>query len=741
MLRVTSIGAFLLLAALAIARAAGAPADPRDADPRDALIRGVKEIARPGVPGGVLAAGPNAIPVVVGRIGEQTLAPVVVAGELGKGRVVAFGHDGLAGKEAIGVEQTGVLLVNAVNWARHRPPTGDRPVRVLVRGSDALAELLTARGMTVQKARGEHLAGALADVDVVCIVGIGLSDGDAGAVRAFVTAGGGLLAFQTGWGWQQLNPSLEMWQNPLNKVLAPAGIQWADAMLDGTSEHGFDAQLSPSPACNAIAAIDLLAGTEHVPEASRAQAEETLSLAIRTIAADDQFLRPRLAALRGNRPAPVPSDSKPLRGADGLARVLLTLDLDENRRAAPDQVRAHPAAKEFPGLPPADAQEITRTVELDTRIPGWHSLGLYAVPGRPIAVETPIAAEVAGLRVRIGCHSDQLWSLDQWKRAPEVTTSCPLKGIQTQAVSAFGGLIYIEVPETCRLGAVNVKLGGAIESPLFILGRTSPDEWKSSIRSRPGPWAELATDKVIVSIPSDLVRDLDDPTEVCRVWDRVLDAAADLATIPHERARPERYVADIQISAGYMHSGYPIMTHLDAARAMVSADALKSGQWGLFHELGHNHQSPLWTFGGTTEVTCNLFSLYIMETVCAKPVSAGHDALKDRAALLGRYFAQPASLERWSKDPFTALCMYQQMREAFGWEAYKRVFAEYRGLPEGEHPRTDQDKRDQWMVRMSRVTGKNLGPFFEAWGVPTTESARASVAELPKWMPEEMPAK
>ena len=42
------------------------------------------------------------------------------------------------------------------------------------------------------------------------------------------------------------------------------------------------------------------------------------------------------------------------------------------------------------------------------------------------------------------------------------------------------------------------------------------------------------------------------------------------------------------------------------------------------------------------------------------------------------------------------------------------------------------------MIRMSRATGKNLGPFFEAWGVPTSEQARKSVADLPGWMPAGM---
>jgi hypothetical protein len=34
------------------------------------------------------------------------------------------------------------------------------------------------------------------------------------------------------------------------------------------------------------------------------------------------------------------------------------------------------------------------------------------------------------------------------------------------------------------------------------------------------------------------------------------------------------------------------------------------------------------------------------------------------------------------------------------------------------------------------TVGRNLGPFFEAWGVPTSPEARQSLADLPAWMPE-----
>ena len=42
-------------------------------------------------------------------------------------------------------------------------------------------------------------------------------------------------------------------------------------------------------------------------------------------------------------------------------------------------------------------------------------------------------------------------------------------------------------------------------------------------------------------------------------------------------------------------------------------------------------------------------------------------------------------------------------------------------------------------ARVSRAVGKDLGPFFDAWGVPTSHAARDSIKDLPRWMPENFP--
>ncbi len=39
------------------------------------------------------------------------------------------------------------------------------------------------------------------------------------------------------------------------------------------------------------------------------------------------------------------------------------------------------------------------------------------------------------------------------------------------------------------------------------------------------------------------------------------------------------------------------------------------GNWGLFHEIGHNMQRDEWDFEGCEEVTCNFFSMHAMKVI------------------------------------------------------------------------------------------------------------------------------
>tara|TARA_R110002072_G_scaffold126377_1_gene263199 strand:- start:491 stop:2494 length:2004 start_codon:yes stop_codon:yes gene_type:complete len=655
-------------------------------------------------------------------------APLVAAARWARGRVVVFGHTGYFGRQALRSADTARLLGNAIRWSASSPTP-----RVGCLSQPALAQALRP-GLQVRVFAKGALTQALGEVDVLCLAATDLkTPAERAQVAAFAEAGGGVVLSGLGWGWQQLNPKRSLREDhPGNLLLSEVGLAWADGYSQRSSREGFTLE-APGRLLAAGPALELLLehaeGKARPTKAALEEAGRTVILAGQTLRQADRLLRPTLARLEAQGNTPIPSATAPLRAEEGLSRVLLSLQCA--RLARDDSGPAHPASVEFPGPVPSLAPRLNRKLVLNGR-PGWQSTGLYAAPGVPIELSTERA--IPSLRVRIGAHTDRLYHKDAWGRAPEITLSRAMPGLTLTLSNPFGGLIYLEAePETQG----TIKVSRAVAAPRFVLGQTRLETWRRTIRRHPAPWAELASDKIILTVPSRHVRELGDPQALMTYWDTIADACADLAGIPAARPRPERYVADVQLSAGYMHAGYPIMTHLDAAEGMTDLASLsKAGNWtwGLFHELGHNHQVSDWTFEGTGEVTCNLFTLYVLQEVCGVERPRAELYGPARSKRLQTFFSGPRSFGTWKGDPFLALLQYMQLQEAFGWEPFKRVFREYRALPKGKRPRTDAERRDQWLIRFSRAVGVNLGPFFAAWGVPTSEAARASLRDLPDWL-------
>lgn len=706
---------------------------------RAALLEGVAHLNAPGSPGALVAWGKEAFVLVAGE-NQGARAALVAAARLGSGRLVGFGHDGYTRVDAAKQQDTGKLLVDAVRWAGGNSGRSSAGPRVLVWSSD-LAPWLQEQGLRATALGGRLGEAKLSECDVLVCGGPGFSDAELAQLAKWVRAGGGVVAAQTGWGWKQGARGLSMRENALNRLFAPAGLGWTDDFANPTEAGGYAAKVALPALVHAGAALERIAGgVDALDAAARRQAEVALGLALAVLPDEDPWLAPRIAGLLEKSKAElVATPEHPLRREATLLRVLARLERAVLARAKPVEVRAHPAAAGFPGSVPAGATPVTRKLALELGVPGWHSTGLYAAPGAQITVD--LARELAAkkLALRIGCHCDELWALDSWPRMPEITQEVPLAAGTTQLANPFGGPVYLVVPEGLAPGEVQVLLRGAIEAPLFVRGRTSLDEWKKTIRARPAPWAEIQSAKIALSVPSSCVRALDDPEALMEFWDRVADAMADLAGKPHARVRPERFVADVEISAGYMHSGYPIMTHLDAGPWMVDLAHLRKGDWGLLHELGHNHQDGAWTFEGSGEVTNNVFALYVLEKVCAVDPEGVHEALRQSPAKLAQLVKSDEPWKRWCEDPFLALHMYRQLVAGFGWDTLQRVFASYADPARGPAPVDEQQKREQWLTRTSRECGHDLSGFFRAWGVPVGDAACAALADLPGWMPADFP--
>jgi hypothetical protein len=118
----------------------------------------------------------------------------------------------------------------------------------------------------------------------------------------------------------------------------------------------------------------------------------------------------------------------------------------------------------------------------------------------------------------------------------------------------------------------------------------------------------------------------------------------------------------------------------------------------------------------------------------------GHPAIteEERKANVQKIKKSANKWQDWKSSPFLALTTYIQLIHEFGWESWRKYLHSFAGNEFEASPKGDDERRDQFLVRYSKITGKNLGPFFEFWGIPVSSSAKAEVGKLEAWMPKGM---
>ena len=699
------------------------------AQSRGELVRNVRAIDSGGLPGVVLCGGVNAFPVVGAACGKSVL-PVAAAALYGKGRVLAVGHPSFYSAEGLSKGDTATFVTNALAWLGQ----GRRTVAVF-KNADFAKALRGFGGFEVTEIPS---ADALTTQGVLAVYPDSLPPDAIEHVRTFVTSGGGLLASGIGWGWQQVTGGKSLASESLfNRLLGPAGLLITADIAERTAPDGYRIA-SPIPqGVNITEAAALAAGGACSEPTLLRQLNVTLCAAKSVLPPGDSEISKAVnALLHSPLAAKLPSPAAPLKASDIPARLTL-LDHQNAWHARPlDPWPAHPSAAVYPGLPPADAPRGSRTLTVDLDIPRWHNTGLYAAAGEPVTAELPPGAEKLKLRLRIGATTCDNARHDHWERAPKVDMEYPLTNASITVSSPFGGLLYIVVPDRTDAAGTRVKvtLRNACRAPWYKAGRDTPDTWKKEIRAYPAPWAEIESAKLILTVPSEQIRKLDDPAALLAFWERVADQDAKLTAIdPQGRRYAERYSADVQLCAGWMHAGYPIMIPSVTAKELVDLDTLKTkGNWGFFHELGHNHQNSDWTFEGTGEVTVNFFTLYDLEHICNIPprkTRMGEEGIQKQVR---KWAAKGRPHDEWCKEPFLALETFVRLQQAFGWQAFEKLFAEYRTLGQDERPKNDAEKRDQWALRLSRLTGQDIAAVFDAWNIPLSVAARQTCKKYPR---------
>jgi hypothetical protein len=699
---------------------------------RATLQQGLTQFEAAGTPSGFALYERKAFAVIAfGSPGALTVP--IAASSIGAGRVVAMGQYYLDTTAPI-APNVSRFLQNAFRWiAQGKAPT----IGVLSSASASGAvNFLKQQGFSATVLSGPITASSLASINALALDATKLvSSADTDLVREWVRGGGGVIVWANGWAWPFYTaPGKSLKLDFLgNRLLNEAGIAWTEGYVTGSSV------LAALPATlNALSALDYQIGGGADPTEVR-QAKLSMSSALAFVPNANNALMQQLNALKSTIATIIPSPAQPFASASNPAQTAVFNYL-ANEPA--ELVTAHASATVFPGAVPASAPRISRSISLSGPLFAnslWQSTGIYAPPGEKVQITVSSSDASKGMVAIIGAHTDDLNNSQDknWTRAPVISKTFPLANETNTVASAFGGLIYIKNVS----GQVAITVGGAVEAPRFVAGVTSLAEWKGSIRSREAPWAELESNKIVVTVQSELIRKLDDPLAVLRTWDKVLDLQGKLAGWNQGENLPMRITFDQQISAGYMHSGYPVMAFLPSQKAFLSINELFSPNddtWGFTHEFGHNHQNYDWTFDGTGEVTVNLFSMFALEGLYGRPkeqIGLNQMPSYERRRM-GLYFSQTPSYARLTADAFDTLIPYSQLITGFGWNTFIDLFREYLNLPEAQLPSNDSQKVDQWVSRFSMRVGRNLGPFFQTWGFPVSSATLASLVHLPTWQPE-----
>ncbi|XP_044057262.1 TRPM8 channel-associated factor homolog isoform X2 [Siniperca chuatsi] len=616
-------------------------------DDLEFLLQGVSEFDLQGdvLASEVLVHGPLAFPIGTTDNGQAFLAGTYY----GQGRVIVVTHEGLLGRETLAS-----FWNNAINWLDQG--------RTGAVGVVPNLNLLNNSGLKCKKTEFSK--------DLSVFVCTAYSDDHIEEIQDFVAEGGGLLIGGHAWYWAQTHSG----QNPMtdfsgNKILNKMGLSLLEATI---AEGSYKAPVPSQAMKNTYHFCQLLRRfTGHVIQGKELTKHEERHLKklgmectnFLNMKAYDSYSYTQvlfiLTDILKTSGMPQVSEKNPVKSPKD--HLLLSVGAEVyNVSPDPDALLPY-LIKPNPMMPFV----YNRRIRINANTAGekeWLSTGLYLSPG--MKTEMIIPANIVNKRwmVQIGCQTDYL-NAAELKRAPRVQEQFPVTTEKMQVSNLWGGLIYLVVPPNTKVEGAEIIVQIAIPAPYYKSGVTTAADWLL-LRTAPSPWAELEFDNIILTVPSHVVQDLQRPDEVAALWNDIMKGVADLAVISHKFVRKERIVADVQISCGWMHSGYPIMMHSSEAAELVRPDdARTTGLWGEIHELGHNQQRSCWEFQPhTTECTCNLWSVYVHEEVLGLNRAQAHPSLTltNRKICVEEYVKGGKKLSNWKV--WVALETYMQFQ-------------------------------------------------------------------------------
>jgi hypothetical protein len=391
----------------------------------------------------------------------------------------------------------------------------------------------------------------------------------------------------------------------------------------------------------------------------------------------------------------------------------------------------------IPALPSARTTELDRT-QNSLSASELRSTGFYL----PAATALNVVVHVGSLAPTLVIGAPDADARKEFKSPREY----PLQIGRNTVTDAGGGVVYLKLIGTT--GQAKVTIGEEAQPmPYFVLGRTGEAEFQRQLDERTTPYVELLSPHAMITVEraSALTYRTENHTDLLSTYEDII--GIEDATSGYDGSAPQH----VRLAHRYHFVGYPsAITGVGAYAThghmsfpppiqdrMLTVAGLRTRGWGIYHELGHQHQQITYKPSSLTEVTVNIYSLAVNAVFATKYGQQPRLHAPDAKTRLTPWQSAPGKLRTpgvnygTTFDPYEKLVMFEQLRLAFG----DSFWPELHKLVRVERPYasdyTDEVLRLRNLVVLSsRTAGHDLSDFFRAWGVPVDAEATAQITAL-----------
>lgn len=339
----------------------------------------------------------------------------------------------------------------------------------------------------------------------------------------------------------------------------------------------------------------------------------------------------------------------------------------------------------------------------------------------------------------------------------------------------YGGIMHIGMGNT--YSKVKTTISGAVETPHYILGVTTPDYFETYLKDAPGVVGVMDTENgQLIGLTGEAGTELymrqikkEDVQKLAMLWHSFFAVNESFTGGTYNRGNIVMFDWHVPAGAAVALGGYTYACPTSwFNNAMNYRGLLTAGQWGILHEVGHSHGAAygsIWGFGTAREgeVRNNALTLlsYILFCDVGTTIRMGggaeHGGYANPYSTLSETLKFPSQVHNDFDDGtygyFQCLGMYSNIMHSFGAEKYYELLYTYKNNPNfvtvntAGLNETDRNrklalaKRADFAYRCSTVFGMDFRKYFNTFYAANidnsmfTKEQLSEMNKLPKYEP------